>query len=495
MDDSFVNKTIANQSGAKLLSRSDPKSGSSVRTSSPPDGRSRRVFKNDDASAHGSRSARLYVNIFITSLILPWSFQIGPLSLSPYRLVLLVMFVPVLTFWCSGRAGKLRPSDLLLFAYCCWSLACLFLNQSRNQSAAQSMTSFGIQFVETMGPFLMARCFIRSADDFLAMSRTLCGIVLLLLPLAVAEAVFNRNVAIEIFSQFLPTTPAVDEGMRMGLRRVQTVFGHPILFGVFCASSVPIAILVLGYQRSILSTLARSLVVIAGTLLSLSSAPIAAMVIQFFLIGWNYALRSFPQRWLLLLGAIMLSYIALEAVSNQGAVGVYITYLTFNAQSGFYRMAIWNYGYDSVLNNPFFGVGLGEWVRASWMTTSIDNFWLLNAIRWGLVGGILLIASVSAALLQVLFARQSDDRASQYKLAYLLVIFVHIFTGWTVHFWGSSYVFFMFMLGSGSWLLDSAASHDNKFKRLGGKGTARSARLAASPTNRLRAGEPQTPQG
>jgi len=381
---------------------------------------------------------------------MPWNFMLGTLSLSPYRVVLLALFVPCAISWCNGRAGKVRLPDLLLLAYCLWCFLCLTVHQGLGPSIA----SGGMQLVETMGAYLLARCSIRSADDFLVMARTLFRIVLFLLPLAFVEAVFHQNIAIGFFSLALPTIKSVDEGVRMGLHRVQNVFEHPILFGLFCTSTLSTTLLVVGYKQTFFKKAIITSIVVLATFLSLSSAPIAALALQASLLVWNAVLKFLRQRWYLLIFMIALLFAILETVSNQGALGVYISYLTFNTQTGFYRIAIWNYGTASVLNNPMFGVGMGEWVRASWMQSSIDNFWLLSAIRWGAVGAALLALAVITAFLRVAFAPQSDDRASQYKLAYLLAIFVHIFTGWTVHIWGSSYVYFVFLLGSGIWLLE-----------------------------------------
>lgn len=382
--------------------------------------------------------------------------------MSPYRIVLLVLFVPCFVSWLSGRAGKMRLPDLLLLAYCLWCLVCLAVHQGIGPSIA----SFGMQLVETMGAFLLARCTIRTADDFFAMVRTLFILILFLLPLAIVEAVSHRNVSMEIFSHIFPTESSSDsDGVRMGLQRVQSVFGHPILFGLFSASCFSLTHIVLGYRKTLIVKNIRTLAVAFAALLSLSSAPIGTVMLQILLLSWNALLGRFRQRWAVLIGIGVFFFIVIEFTSNQGAFGVYISYLTFNAQSGFYRIAIWEYGTASILNNPIFGVGMGEWVRAFWMTSSIDNFWLLNAIRWGVVGGALIALAVLASFLQVAFAKQSDDRASQYKLAYLLAVFAHIFTGWTVHFWGSSYVFFLFLLGSGSWLLETGAPTENRMGR------------------------------
>ena len=55
-------------------------------------------------------------------------------------------------------------------------------------------------------------------------------------------------------------------------------------------------------------------------------------------------------------------------------------------------------------------------------------------------------------------SRQHDERRSKYKAAYLISMVAFFVMGLTVHFWGSSFVLFMFLLGAGAWLMDTPAS-------------------------------------
>src|SRR4051812_170533 len=116
--------------------------------------------------------------------------------------------------------------------------------------------------------------------------------------------------------------------------------------------------------------------------------------------------------------------------------------------------AIWEYGSASVLNNPLFGVGFGDWARASWMPSSVDMFWLLNAMRFGLPAGLLMLSAFFMLFLAVSFRKGLDDRLNACRTAYLIVMASFFVVGWTVHFWGEAYNWFLFLLGSGAWLLD-----------------------------------------
>ena len=88
------------------------------------------------------------------------------------------------------------------------------------------------------------------------------------------------------------------------------------------------------------------------------------------------------------------------------------------------------------------------------MTTSVDMFWLLNTMRYGLPAGLLLALSFFAVFLGVSFRKGLDERLLAYRTAYLIVMMAFFLVGWTVHFWGAAYIWFIFLLGSGVWLLD-----------------------------------------
>ncbi|MEL6208860.1 MAG: hypothetical protein AAFR44_01485, partial [Pseudomonadota bacterium] len=107
----------------------------------------------------------------------------------------------------------------------------------------------------------------------------------------------------------------------------------------------------------------------------------------------------------------------------------------------------------SVGNHPWFGVGRGEWERPSWMVASIDMFWLLPAIRYGLPAAIFLHIAFLAMVLTIAFKKITDPRINAYRTGFLICLMGFYLAGWTVHYWKSIYLLFMFFLGAGSWML------------------------------------------
>jgi hypothetical protein len=67
------------------------------------------------------------ITLFIVALILPIeaSFYIGPLRLTPYRVVLLFAFIPCFMKVFSGKVGRVIATDKLLTYFSLWMILAL----------------------------------------------------------------------------------------------------------------------------------------------------------------------------------------------------------------------------------------------------------------------------------------------------------------------------------------------------------------------------------
>jgi hypothetical protein len=359
--------------------------------------------------------------------------------------------------WAKGLAGRIRPADIALLLYCFWctlSLAVIHGIQVGLQSG-------GILFIETMGPYLLARCWIRDADAFHSMVSVLFKIVMILLPFGLIELYTGQKPLLAIFGLFLPAVDVTMMDLRWGLRRVQGPLEHPILFGVFCGSILAMTHLVLGYQKSLFQRWLRTGLVAATALLCLSSGPTSALVAQFLLLTWNGVLRSIKSRWKMLWGVLAASYLFISAVSSQSVPAFYITHAPlFDPKSAYYRLLIWEYGSATALNHPIFGIGFNEYERPAWMVPSVDMFWLIHAVMHGIPAAILIMFTFLWTALTVGLRKGLDARNTAYRTAYLISMAGFFLVGWTVHFWNGTYVLFLFLLGSGVWFLDAPREED-----------------------------------
>ena len=338
--------------------------------------------------------------LFLVSLAIPWNFAVGPLTLSISRLILLAMLVPCLAKWIGGASGRIRAADMALLLFCLWSALSLVVVHG----PASAMQSAGILFVETMGPYLLARCYIRDADDFFNMARMLFRVVAFLFPFALFEALTGRNVLLQLFAAILPSYPDAGEDIRAGLRRAQVAFEHPILFGICAGSALALTHLVLGHRIPPFQRWLKTGLVGATALLSLSSASMAGIVVQAVLMMWNGLLRKSPYRWKFLWVLFLAAYLAVVFGSNQTPIQFYISHFTFDPHTGWHRLLIWEYGSASVLNHPLFGVGLGDWSpsfldAAKCRHVLAPEFYEVRHPRWR-SNGIVLLRGISRRELQ-----------------------------------------------------------------------------------------------
>jgi hypothetical protein len=393
----------------------------------------------------------LPVTLLLVSFAIPWLIPVGPLVLSVYRLFLLAMAGPCLLMWLAGRAGRVRVADIAILCLCLWCTVALWVVHG----GGVAFEAGGVQFIETFGAYLVARCYVRSARQFVQMIRTAFLIIACLAPLAFIEMVTGVNIARAIFAAVLPTyQPDGVTDMRAGMTRAMVIFEHPILFGLFAGSFLSLVHMVLGRKDGLLLRWTRSGIICAATVFSLSSGPLGILVMQIALIAWNWLMRANPYRWHLVWALAGIAYVAIDLASNQSPIQFYISRLTFSQESAWYRFLIWDYGTASILANPLFGVGFGEWVRPSYMTTSFDMFWLILPLRHGMLAGVFLYAAFAAIYFGVMFKRLPTPELGEYRAAYLITLTAFFLIGWAVHLWGAPYVLLFTLLGAGGWFLD-----------------------------------------
>src|SRR5690606_38054944 len=103
----------------------------------------------------------LPVTLFLIAQLVPWVIMLGSMRISIYRLVLMVMIIPCLVMWFSGRAGRIRLADICILAYALWCAVAITVVHG----ASYALQSAGMIFIESVGSYFLARCFIRSRSE------------------------------------------------------------------------------------------------------------------------------------------------------------------------------------------------------------------------------------------------------------------------------------------------------------------------------------------
>jgi hypothetical protein len=400
------------------------------------------------ARAEAAPTAPLALILFFVALPALFSFYLAGVRLSPIRLYLLISFAPTLLALFTGRAGRVLLADGVMAGFGLWIIVSLLVDDGMSQLPNSVMTA-----IELYGGYLLGRVLVRGPADFRLMIAAYLGVMLVLMPFAMTEFLTGRLVLHEIFSHLGETVWKPESSYdRGGFARTMSGFEHPILYGLFCSS---LAATVFYVYRGLGQVLRVGLVMMM-TLFSLSSAPLLSLGIQISLVLWDKLTRG---RWLWLILLAALGYLAIDLVSNRTPLVIIISYLTFDPWTAWTRIAQWDYSTVAVMDHPFFGVGMSnawqEIYKPRWLTDSVDSFWLVIAVRHGLVGLLLVAGGIVLLLVNVARARLTDPLLRDYRTGWMIGVVGLSFVLITVHIWGAAGIFAFFFLGAGAWLTDA----------------------------------------
>lgn len=403
------------------------------------------------------------VAVFFFAIMLPTSvsLNLGGLRLSAYRVVLIVMILPMLIQLITGRRGKMNLFDMLLLAHCGWAILALI----KWGGLSQGIESGGIYFVECMGAYLVGRLYIRSYEDFSAMARAYVGVVVAMLLFTIPEALTGVHILYDTISGAVggPRAPFIEP--RMGIERTFGPFDHPILCGIFSASAFSLAYFVVAQKRfDNYAGMAKVFGVGLATFMSASGGPYLVLMMQGFVAAWERVLGKIQGRWTALFSLIALAYVAIDLLSTKTPFHVFVNHFTFSKQSAYNRILLFEYGTAEVARHPIFGIGLGDWERPVWMSDSMDNFWLLTAMRYGIPAFLLLLGVLVGLVWAVGQRKRVPATWQRARHAWAFTLFGIAVAAATVHLWNALFVLFFFFIGSGAWMLDARPRRPQAFK-------------------------------
>jgi hypothetical protein len=369
----------------------------------------------------------------------------GTIHLPLYRGIMIACAPLILYSVIKGRYPRVNACDALFVIHVLWVILSIFFHDPSFEAFEPS----GAYAVESLIPYMAARIYLSDANTVSHFYSALSMVILALAPVAFAGSVLHMD---PIDSWLRPALgyPLQSFDERMGLSRVSMTFFHPIQWGVFASVIFSFAIASTNYLKKFPWILASAL----GVISSGSSGAMMSLTVQSLLSIWGWLLRGIRVRWVLLLLGFACFYIFLALVSNRPPMKAFLSYATLSPGTAFNRLLIWEYGSAEVMRYPIFGIGLyRDWTRPAWMVASVDNFWLLIAMRHGMIASLSLLAIV---LLQVAqWAHRStiiENRKHNYHFYALIAISL---AAVTVHIWQSSFIFYCLLLGLGPGLLEA----------------------------------------
>ncbi len=396
---------------------------------------------------------RVLALLFALSIFIPVEFHIllGSLRLETYRVIL--AFALIYAFININQVLKKADIvDILLFFFTILASASLIYNHGLKDGIESS----GILIIEILGAFYLARLAVTTPKNYYQINMLFATILAVLLVFSLYEAFAQRRILHE-WAKAITGHDSLDYRLythhyiRMGIMRTTNMFAHPILYGTIGAIFFPFIILLIFFKFKI-STLIKAIAVFIGMISTLSSAPLLAVAFQ----GMTAIVARFwsgGKRFWFGFGFVALSgMILIDAISNRGFFKILISHMTFNANTGYYRLLQWKYTMDDIADHPLFGIGLNDWTRPSNLNNSIDSFWLLMTLQHGMIASALLFFVCLYAVFHMLNRLHKYHPATRWMVkSWILAFMSLILIGFTVDYFGKIQPLFFFMLGAIGW--------------------------------------------
>lgn len=412
----------------------------------------------------------LPLTILIYSAMLPPEVRImiGGVAFYAYRIVGFAILP-----WLLGQLGKgIRTSsgDVLILAASAWMVVS-FVAFYGLEGFARGV---GLA-VDVAIPYLCARVSLRNYQD-LRRLLIYCLPGLAIAGTAIAfEAVSHKLVVRPLFAGIFGDLSSYENGVavsnarffvdyRMGLLRASGPFPHPILGGLFMASFLPLFLRagLKGWPR-----FAGPLVAFFG-IFTVSSAVFLAYAMNLGLIILDSILRYVRLKvWPVIIASTAILLLTAQVASG-GRLVAFLSRISLNPATAYYRQLIWDYGSQSVLDHPIIGIGFSEYQRLSWMTPSVDNYWLLLGIRHGFLTPVCVF--VFCVMLFWKLGRSLKHVSAQDQklgLALNVTVFTLVVTAFTVSYFSGMQTLFYVLLGAGAslWALPEGAGPAVRGKR------------------------------
>lgn len=362
------------------------------------------------------------------------------------------LLIPFLLRQLVAHPPQWRFFDALFFISLTWIL----ISFSAAYGVFDGILRGGALVLDIFLPYVIARAFVQDLNDLrrllilIAPGAILVGFSLL------AESLSGQFLVRPLFADFFGPIASYEGGdasgtfalrvdYRLGLLRAYGPFPHPIHAGLFMASMLPL------YASSGL----RGWPVVVGVTAALfaafsgSSAAYLSFFIAFVLLAYDRIQeRVEAATWPIFILGSSVVLLAAELLSKNGVIAI-IARATINPQSASYRRLIWEYGTQSVANHPWLGIAFADYQRLPWMGASVDHYWLLLAIRHGVLVPTALL--LMALIILVSLSRQIPSLGladRRFATGLIIAIFLMIVLGATVAFAGSVLCLFFLLLGA-----------------------------------------------
>ncbi len=360
--------------------------------------------------------------------------------LPPYRFFLIPAFLFVIARAVRGNFKFVLPDYLIIIATA-WIWLALYMTSDFDDFFTGSVA----QTIDIALAYFLARVTIQSLRDLRMFLLLMLPGLVLMAAVLVLESITHTHILQPIIGGLIGKGGYYPIDERMGLMRGRGPFAHAILAGIFFASFLPLYVQsgIRGWPRiaGILASVAAFFTVSSAALLALTSATA--------LLVYNWITHRVENiSWRLFFIVLVMFIIVAEFGTKSGSFNLIMRFGSLNSSSAFNRVLIWRYGSQNVAKNPWFGLGFADWERPFWMGKSVDHYWLLQAMKFGILPSVCIaIATTLAVLATIRAARNYSgiDRETLRGVAIALAVFGLGIV--SVSIWLSVHVWFYMLVG------------------------------------------------
>lgn len=385
------------------------------------------------AVAHPKPPTSVAAWLILVGIFTPYiQMEIGGLVFTPARLTITVFFLPAIVAQFGSSRGWKSP-DFFAIATAAWMIISSLFNDG-------FQAYVGAQALEFLSAYLIGRAYFGDQPGLLI--RLLKTVSLIVISLGFLDTLAGYPVTLSALglNQF-----QVD--YRNGLLRADSVFPVAELFGAFCVAST---FLFLYCEPNRPVRIFYVLLSVLGVAASLSSGPLLGLVVGLGAFAYDVIMNRWVWRWKLLVWLILGSIVGSYAVLNDPIAAI-VGHLTFNPDTGNFRIVTWTLGLEQVAKYPIFGRGLASFDGESdlvkmFVGKSVDALWLVLMLRYGIPVVVLLLLSIFVPMLWTNRAAV-DLHLARVRTGFSFAVILMALIGLTVHYWDAIWIFFALCIG------------------------------------------------
>ena len=378
----------------------------------------------------------------LAGVFLPSELQIsiGGSKFTPGRTGVALLFIPALVFLCQ-KGRRLLLCDFIV----CLAGAWIVLATTSTVGFGGLFAAAGGETLEFVGGYFVARAFFFGPPALHTFLRVLKVSAITSILLGVLDSVSGRLVVHRALAPFVNAAGVPNEHFRGAIARATSTFDHPILFGTFCCI---LGIIFLYTETVLVKRIFWVGLSVLGCLVSQSSAALLAFAIVLLAYAYDRLLFEYRWRWIAFWSVLAVFFCVIFAVTNK-PIGWVLSHMTFDPQTGYYRILIWDTALPQIMQSPLIGHSFNLF-NDPVLDVSVDCVWLVFALRFGVPTiAFLFLANLVAVspIRQNVGNKAGAFYMNRARTAFSVVLVMFMVIGLTVHYWNFMWIFWGLCLG------------------------------------------------